>query len=162
MAGTKPLASKSNPNGANGTTSDPREQVMWDIYVTNLSKGIDNAAKAAKEAGYGEAAANNVTLRGWFMERKQKLFRKEMYTKAEKLLDRTLGYDPVDGEGKINVQLVAVQAKVATTIVSTQGKDDGYSTRSEITGADGKDLIPEISDEQYQRIIRTAAEKLGN
>ena len=68
MSGIKPFTS-------NGTTSDPREQIMWNFYVTKLSKGIDNAYESAIEAGYEETTAKNITLTGWYKERNLKLRR---------------------------------------------------------------------------------------
>lgn len=129
-----------NPNGANGTTSDPREQVMWDIYVTKLSKGIDNAYESAIEATYSEDSARNVTMRDWFKERLGRLKRKDILSKAEKKLEKILDYEPVNDEGKLDVPLLRVQADVSKHVTSTLGKADGYSNRTELTGKDGKDL----------------------
>lgn len=130
----------SKVSASNQHTEDPREQVMWDIYVSNLAKGIDNAYQAAKEAKYEESSAKNITLRGWFKERKDKLRRRDMLSKAEKVLDKTLDYEPVDQEGKIDVGLLRVQTDVAKTVVTTLGKNEGYSTRQELTGKDGEAL----------------------
>lgn len=133
MAGEKPYV-------ANGTTSDPREQIMWEIYVSKLVKGIDNAYESAIEAGYEETTAKNITLTGWYKERKAKLRRKDMLTKSEKVLDRTLDMVTVNEKGFEDPQLLKIQVDVAKTIVSTLGKEEGYSTRQEVTGKDGKDL----------------------
>lgn len=130
-----------NPNGANGTTSDPREQVMWDIYLSKLSHGIDNAKQSAIEAGYGESHADNITLQGWFKGRKDKLRRKEMLSKAERNLIKVLDFDMIDEEGKVNTSVASLVTTVSTTVVKTLGKTEGYSERSELTGADGKDII---------------------
>ncbi|HRF69826.1 MAG TPA: hypothetical protein PKV66_00180 [Candidatus Pelethenecus sp.] len=131
---------ETNPNGANGTTSDPREQKTWDIYVANLSKGIENAYKAAVEAGYSKDHAENITIQGWFKERKAKLKRKDMLSKSEKVLDETLDMPTLDKEGLVDPQLLKIKVDVAKTIATTLGKEEGYSTRSELTGKDGKDL----------------------
>lgn len=129
--------SQPNPNGANGTTSDPREQVCWDIYV---GRGLENAQQSAIEAGYSEDHARNITLQGWFKERVSKLKRKDMLSKAEKVLEKTLNYSTEDEEGKVKVDLLRVQTDVAKTVVTTLGKDEGYSSRSEITAKDGEAL----------------------
>lgn len=129
-----------NPNGANGTTSDPREQIMWDIYVSKLAKGIENAYESAIEAGYEEATAKQITVRSWFIERKAKLKRKDMLSKAEKVLDKTLDMITVNSEGNENPALLRIQTDVAKTVVTTLGKDEGYSTRSELTGKDGEPI----------------------
>ena len=73
-----------NPNGANGTQSDPREETCWNIYIENLTKGKENASFAAKKAGYSDEHARNITLQGWFKERLSKLRRKEMLSKARR------------------------------------------------------------------------------
>lgn len=131
----------SNPNGANGTTSDPREQACWDFYVESITQNRVNAYESAIKAGYEESSAKNITLRGWFKERLEDLERKEMLSKAEKVLAKTLNYSTEDADGNVKVDLLRVQTDVSKHLTSTLGKDKGYSTRQENTGKDGKDLI---------------------
>ena len=135
--------SQTNPNGANQTTSDPREQVMWDFYVKGLENGIENAYQAAISAGYEDSTAVKITVRSWFVERKDKLRRKGMLSKAEKNLDKVLSFEMVDNEGKVNTPVASLVTDVSKTIVKTLGKDEGYTERSEHTGKGGKDLIPD-------------------
>jgi len=134
------MAELPNPNGANGSTSDPREKVMWDFYVESLINGGGNAYESAIKAGYEESSAKNITLRGWFKERVDGLRRKEMLSKAEKVLDKTLTYETEDAEGKVKTDLLRIQTDVAKHITETLGKNDGFSKRNELTGKDGKDL----------------------
>lgn len=139
-----------NPNGANQTTSDPREQKMWDIYVSKLLKGKENAYESAIEAGYSEDHSRNITLQGWFKARKDKLRRKEMLSKAERNLDKVLDTKYENDEGKIVPDVMRIVVDVSKTVVSTLGKDEGYSTRSEHTGKDGEPL--QISfDEAFKK-----------
>lgn len=146
--------SETNPNGANGTTSDPREQTCWDIYVKNLTNGIDNAYASAIEAKYSEDSARNITMRDWFKERLRKLKRKEMLSKAERNLDKTLDLNTLNEKGLEDAQLLKIKVDVSKTIVTTLGKDEGYSTRTEQTGKDGKDLIPEqLSQEEKDKLL---------
>jgi phage terminase small subunit len=141
-----------NPNGANGTTSDPREQIMWDIYVGKLANGIENAYESAIEAGYSEDHSRNITLQGWFKERKNKLRRKDMLSKAERNLDKVLDFDMLTEEGKVNTPVATLVTSVSTTVVKTLGKEE-YSERIEQTGKDGKDLIPEaLSQEEKDKL----------
>lgn len=128
-----------NPNGANGTTSDPREKIMWDFYVEGLSQGRENAYEAAIKSGYSEDHARNITIQGWFKERKDKLRRKEMLSKAERNLDNILDLDVTDKE--IDSRLLSIKADVSKTVAKTLGKE-AYSERNELTGKDGKDLMP--------------------
>jgi len=137
---------ETNPNGANGTTSDPREQITWDIYVENLAKGIDNAYKSAIDGGYEDSSAKHITLRRWFIERKENLERQDMLSDAEKVLRKTLRYNvertnKETGETEIKTDLLRIQTDVAKTVATTLGKDKGYSTRVENTGKNGQDLI---------------------
>lgn len=130
---------ESNPNGANGTTSDPREQVCWDFYVESVAKQSENAYASAIKAGYSEDHSRNITLQGWFKERLAKLKRKDMLSKAERNLDKVLDME-VEEEGKINAQLLKIKTDVSTTMVKTLGKEN-YSDRLEVTGKDGQPVI---------------------
>lgn len=145
MAGEKPYSS-------NGTISDPREQIFWDIFIEKLSKGIENAYESAIEAGYEETTAKNITLTGWYKERKDKLKRKDMLSKAEKVLQKTLEYKTEDEGGKIKTDLLRIQTDVAKHITGTLGKDEGYSTRTEQTGKDGKDLFNGLTEEDKAKL----------
>ena len=127
---------KPNPNGANATTPDSRQQVCWDLYVKSINEGKENAQQAALDAGYEKTSAANITLTGWFLERKEKLKRKELVSKAEKVFIKTLDYNTEDKEGKIDSQLLRVQTDVAKFIASTQGKNDGYSNLPELKDND--------------------------
>lgn len=150
MAGEKPYI-------ANGTTSDPREQITWDIYVSELSKGIGNARKSAMDAGYSEEHSSNITMQGWFKERKSRLKRKDMLSKAERNLDKVLDFEMMTDEGKVNTQVASLVIGVSTTIANTLGKDEGYTTRQEVTGANGERLITskeerEVIDNAFNQI----------
>jgi hypothetical protein len=131
-----------NPFGANGTTSDPREQIMWELYVKGIQNGIENAYESAKEAGYSEDHARNITLQGWFKERKDKLRRKEMLSKAERNLNKILDLNYEKEDGEIKTDVLKVVSDVSKNITSTLGKDEGYSNRTEMTGKGGEDLFP--------------------
>lgn len=140
---------------ANQHTSDPREQVAWDIYIKKLTTGRDNAYESAKEAGYSEDHSKNITLNGWWQERKSRLKRKDMLSKAERNLDRTLDFDVFSEDGKVNVPVASLVNDISKTIIKTLGKDVGYSERTELTGKDGKDIIPEILSEEQKEKLRT-------
>jgi len=133
------LKTMSNVSDANQHTKDEREQKCWDFYIEGITNGIENALQAALKAGYSKDHARNITLQGWFKERKDKLIRKDMLSKAEKVLDTTLSYDPLDEQGKPKVDLIKVQTDVAKHITKTLGKDN-YSERNEHTGSGGEPL----------------------
>lgn len=120
-----------NPNGANGTTSDPREQICWDFYVKSIISGKVNAYDSAIKAGYTKSSAKNITLTGWFRERLEELERKDMLSKAEKLLYRTLNYQTEKEDGEVRTDLLRIQTDVGKFLASTLGKNKGYSTKTE-------------------------------
>lgn len=116
----------SNPHGANATQSDPREQLCWDLYVESINKGKTNAYAAAIKAGYTRSNAVQVTTREWFKERLQRLKRKDMFSKAENVLEKTLSYKTdINGED-VQVDLLKVQVDAAKHLTSKLGKAAGY------------------------------------
>lgn len=131
------MADNPNPNGANGFTSDPREQKCWDFYLKGIIAGIENAYQSAIDAGYSEDSARNITMRDWFKERLGRLRRKDMLSKAERNLDKTLDLNTTNEQGKEDSALLKIKVDVSKTIVTTLGKDVGYATRQETTGKDG-------------------------
>lgn len=144
-------AKETNPNGANQYVLDPRQKLCWDLYVNPKSKYFGNAYQAAQAVGYEESYAATITTQDWF---KEKVRRLNMLGKAEKVLDDMLEM-PVkvlDWEGsgeekeqvvKTEPALVKIKQDTAKFLAERLGKDEGYSTRSEITGKDGADLIPD-------------------
>lgn len=147
------MAKRSNPNGANQYLLDPRQKLCWDSYVNPKSETFGNATKSAIKAGYTPKTADHITLEDWFVGRLRRL---QLLGKAEKVLEEMLDM-PVDKievdsendeDGELVVKqvlttdpaLVRIKQDTAKFIASTQGKNEGYSTRIENTGADGKEL----------------------
>lgn len=129
-----------NPNGANSVQSDPREQIMWDLYVTGIQNGKENAYQAAIDAGYAKDTARNITMNDWFKERIGKLKRKDMLSKAERNLDKALDVSYEDADGNIKSDVMRIVVDVSKTVVTTLGKEE-YSTRSELTGKNGESIV---------------------
>jgi hypothetical protein len=122
-----------NPNGAGRYTSDPREQICWDFYIEALTGGIDNAHAAALKAGYTESTAITVTSRTWWQERKARLRRKDMLSKAERNLDKVLDLEveeTSEAGTKINPALLKIKTDVSVTIAKTLGNKH-YSEKTE-------------------------------
>jgi phage terminase small subunit len=153
-----------NPNGANQSTSDPREQIMWDFYVRGLTSGIENAHKAALDAGYSEDHSRNITLQGWFKERVAKLKRKDMLSKAERNLDKALDYKVENDEGKLMPEVAKIVVDVSKTIVSTLGKSEGYSTKVETEQniTQKTYIITEDNGTSENKSLESARETEGN
>ena len=125
---------ETNPNGANQYHLDPRQKLCWEFYINPDSPTFSNGLQSALRAGYEDGTARQVTTLPWFVE---KCRYNNFVSKAEKVLEKTLNYETEDADGNVKVDLLRVQTGVATTIVTTLGKDKGYSTRSEFTGKDG-------------------------
>lgn len=126
-----------NPNGANQYNLDPRQKLCWELYIKPGTEYFGNAYQSALKAGYGEGHASQITTQEWFLEKARRL---NMLSKAEKVLDRTLTFEPVNEKGEIKTDLLRIQVDTAKHITKTLGKDEGYSERQEHTGKDGKDL----------------------
>ncbi len=147
---------ETNPNGANQTTSDPREQACWDFYVESIANGRVNAYESAIKAGYEEATAKQITVRRWFIERLADLDRKEMLSLAEKVLMKTLKYKTHEtddnGNEKVKSDLLRIQVDASKHLTSTLGKNKGYSTKVEgdigISGEITKHVLVKFMDEQ--------------
>jgi hypothetical protein len=135
----------SNPNGANQYNLDPRQKLCWDFYVNPKSETFGNALQSALKAGYEETYANQITVSEWFVEKVRRL---NLLGKAEKVLEEMLELPVLiertdrDGESVVmtDTGLVKIKQDTAKFITERRGKDEGYSTRTEHTGANGEKL----------------------
>jgi hypothetical protein len=153
---------KTNPNGANQSLYDPRQELCWEYYVDPESDTFGNAYKSAVRATYARTTALHITKMDWFLEKTRRLM---LFSKAEKVLEETIEmstFVPVIGQfGPIYVEtgefndkgkpikkllhgendkLLKIKQDSAKFVAERLGKKKGYSTRQEVTGADGKDL----------------------
>jgi len=137
---------KTNPNKVNQWTgADPREKLMWDLYVNPRSKTFGNALRSAIAAGYTDETGRQITKTLWFTER---LRRHNLKNKAEEVLKETLEM-PVQIEKAISedVQVVKtdsglVRCKVdVAKFISERLNKEHYSQRQEITGPEGRELM---------------------
>lgn len=117
-----------NPNGANQFQLDPRQKLCWENYVNPQSSTFGNGYQSAIKAGYSEGYSQSITDERWFTEKRRRL---NMLEKAEKVLDKTLTYEPVDEKGEIKVDLLRVQTDVAKHLTKTLGKE-AYSEKTEV------------------------------
>lgn len=125
-----------------GRIVDPRQEVAWTIYLRLWREGRPNATAAGRAAGYAENTAKNMSNFKWFRDKKAKLKRSNMFSKAEKNLAHILSlrYEEMalmpDGKlgMKIDKDVLKVVADVSKTVVTHLGKDEGWSTKHEIEG----------------------------
>lgn len=142
-----------NPNGANQYQMDPRQKLCWESYINPKSETFGNAYQSAVKAGYSEGYAQSITDENWFTE---KLRRLNMLGKAESTLEKTLNYEPVNEEGRIDTALLRTQTDVAKFIAERLGKEH-YSSRQEVTGKDGEAL----NDKEVTEEIKNLAQQLN-
>ena len=143
-----------NPNGANQYLLDPRQKLCWDLYIDPKSETFGNAYQSALKSGYEEETASQITRSTWYTEKCRRL---NMVQKAERNLDKALDTDYTDKiTGDIRSDVMKIVVDVSKTIVTTLGKDEGYSSRSELTGKNGNPI--EIQTEQKEQIIKALDE----
>ena len=128
---------------ANQYAMDPRQLLCWGYYVNPKSETFGNALRSALKAGYEDVYARSITSTQWFADKVRRL---GMLSKAEKVLEETLDMDTsittIVNEVevvKIDPALAKIKQDTAKFIAERVGKEY-YSTRSEVTGADGKEI----------------------
>lgn len=129
---------------ANQYVLDPRALACWEYYTDPKSETFGNATRSGIKAGYYDEYSEHITQAQWFCV---KLRRLNMLSKAEKVLDDYLEMDDFDeikvGKTKIkkkNPALAKIKQDTAKFLAERIGKAEGYSTRQELTGANGKEL----------------------
>ena len=142
---------ETNPNKVNQYTDlDPRQKVCWEYYVNPKSETFNNGLQSAIKAGYSESHANTITTEQWFRDRVRRL---NMLSKAENVLEEMLDMPMriIEWEGRgedteqvVNTEpaLVKIKQDTAKFIAERVGKDI-YSNRTELTGKEGRELIPD-------------------
>lgn len=149
------MAAKSNPNGANQYTLDPRQALLWESYINPHSETFGNALQSALKAGYTEKTANMITTTEWF---EGKLRRFNMRKKAEKVLEEMLEMDTSNprlvGEEIVTVNdpaLMKIKQDTAKFSAERLGKDE-WATRSELSGPNGEPIQTGLTEEQKQKL----------
>lgn len=117
----------------------PQQQLFLKNYLNPKSSTWGNAMQSAINAGYTEEYAKVMISRDldWLSENVKK---NNLVTKAEKNLEIALdgGLDDVEKGAKV------IQWKATELTLKTQGKEQGYTERTELTGKDGKDLVQDV------------------
>lgn len=155
---------KTNPNGANQYLIDPRQKKCWDLYVNPKSETFGNALQSALKAGYTEGTANQITTEKWFIE---KLRRLNMFSKAERNLNEFLDMDveeiaiikgiPLrDKNGnflmKKDINLLRLKQDTSKFVAERLGKNEGYSTKTELEAPDNLIKVNINIDEAIKKV----------
>lgn len=126
--------------------NDLRQQRCWANYVNPQSETFSNAYQSALKAGYEPQYCEVITLQPWF---KAQMGRLDLLDKAESVLKEVLHLPPQTPDGVTDKGVI----DVAKFVASTQGKHVGYSTRQELTGADGAPLITNESKDKADHVL---------
>lgn len=132
------MANPTNPNGANQYILDPRQKKCWEDYANPNSPTFGNALQSAKNAGYEDTTAKDITSAPWFLEKSGRL---NLLNKAEDALREALSADIRIKREEVNSEVWRIKMDAAKFVAETQGKHVGYSKRTEVTGEDGKSPI---------------------
>jgi hypothetical protein len=120
------------------TVTDPRVHLFKKNYIDPKSETFMNIFQSAMKAGYSEQYAANISVQRpkWWLEftEQSDVRRARMLNKAEQGLEKVLDYDDNDRD-KASMKL-----KAATYVTERLGKEH-YSSRQEVTGADGRRLF---------------------
>lgn len=119
-----------------------RQQVCWDLYVKSLRTGRPSARDSALKAGFAPNTAVNIRNMRWFKDKLKNLRRASIGGKAERNLSRGLDVQwskiKLTEEGSeeevIDKDLFRTVMDVSKFIAGTLLKDEGYSTKTEVTG----------------------------
>ena len=116
----------------------PQQELYLEKYTNPKSPTFGNSTQSAIEAGYSESYASNIhsLLPEWLADYLTDFRRLK---RAEKNLDEVQGLNIVNEEGKPDPQLIEKRTKVDFFILERLNKQK-YSSRTELTGKDGKDL----------------------
>ncbi len=120
---------------ANQWFSDPRQELFLKAYLDPKSSTWGNALQSGLTAGYSQEYSESITslMPNWLSE---PLGKNKLVQKAEKNLELALdgGMDDAEKGGK------PIQWKATELTLKTQGKEQGYTERTELTGKDGKEF----------------------
>jgi hypothetical protein len=127
------------------TVTDPRVHLFKQYYIDPNSPSFANARASAIRAGYTEQYADNITAQqpAWLGDLLQdtQVIRAEMLALSERNLKSVVSEPkPKDKENK------KIWIQTSQYISGTLGKQH-YSTRQEVTGADGRRLFDNTARE---------------
>lgn len=117
---------------------DARVALFRAFYTDPKSEGFANCRRSAIMAGYSEEYADTITYQmpKWLEEllEDDAMMRADMLRRAQKNIKEVLNTTPENNEDK------KIWFRASEYVTGTLGKDY-YSTRSELTGADGRRLF---------------------
>ncbi len=152
------------PQLRNKNQSNERRELCWKYYLETVRDGNPDGKNSALKAGFAPNTAVNIGNLGWFKKKKDKLRQSKMMTNSERNLARFVNMKITklkqleDGstEEVFDIEKAKLVADISKFILSTIGKDKGYSQKTEvkvtampvpIMQLDAIDIIPTLIDE---------------
>ncbi len=128
------------PKLRNKNQDNNRRELCWNLYLKTVREGNPSAHKAAIEAGFSPNTAINISSMRWFKDKKDNLRRSKMMSNAERNISRilNLGLTRIKKDENGNEEEVfdpdkaRIVADLSKLIVTTLGKDMGYSSKTEV------------------------------
>lgn len=131
-----------------------KAQMFATFYMSPTSKTFMNVRASAMRAGYSETYADNITVQRpkWWVELTESsdYQRAQILKKAQQRIDDRLSDEVTDDTSKLKIQ-----TDVAKFALERLGKEH-YSTRQEVTGADGRRLF----DDETRKTANVALDSL--
>ena len=137
---------KRNPRGRAGY--EEKQELFWTIWLRLWREGRPSILAAGQAAGFSLNTSRNIGATQWFKDRKATLKRKSMFSRAEANIAKILSEEyktmqlQDDGSQKVFIDkdVMKVVADVSKTVVTHLGKDDGWSTKTEVQGNMGGNI----------------------
>lgn len=128
------------PHLRNKNQDNARRELCWNLYLKTIREGNPSGYKAAIGAGFSPNTAINIGSMRWFKDKKDNLRRSKMMSNAERNISRilNLGLTKIkkleDGseEEVFDPDKARIVADLSKLIVTTLGKDMGYSSKTEV------------------------------
>lgn len=125
-----------------------QQQAFLKAFLDPKSATWGNYLQSGLKAGYSQEYSESISYQmpDWLSDN---LGKTKLVQKAEKNLEMALDGlldDPDKGKKEL-------QYKATEFTLKTQGKERGYTERTELTGKDGKDLVPEQLTEEEKTAL---------
>lgn len=131
---------------------DIRPQVFKANYINPSSDTFMNVLQSALRAGYSQEYSESLGYQNpkWFAELMEDsaVRRAKMLFSAEKAIEKVIDYDDSDKDR------ATLKLKAATFVTERLGREH-YSTRQEVTGADGRSVFANNERENAKKPLET-------
>lgn len=124
----------------------PQRQEFLKLYLDPKSPSFSNALQSGLKAGFSQEYSESITYQmpDWLAEALGNSRNSKRLEKSISNLEEIQELSIKNEEGKIIPEILKERTKVDMFITERLGKEEGFSTRTELTGKKGEDLIKTI------------------